>query len=176
MAYQTKVELASDTTIKLGGRQENGTPNPTSVEGYFLGTRITPDTGYGPGKLHFFQTEVGVVGVWGKTRLNSLLTPDLAGQMCLVTFKGMGPKQKGKSPAFLYSLQHDPANTIDVTSLAAAETATTDVDASDYERDMDLEEPADEIVPVRPTAPKAKAAVPAAKSQAAVQALLSAKR
>ncbi len=112
MAYKTKFDGSTDTTIKLGGAG-----NPTSIEGYFLGTKEIPDQGYGPGKLHIFQTQEGTVGVWGKTNSNRLLTSDIIGQMVLLSFTGMGEKKKGKNPAYNYSVQHDPENTTDVSGV-----------------------------------------------------------
>lgn len=114
MAYKTKFDGQTDTSIQLGDKNN---PTPVSIEGYFLGTRETPDTGYGPGKLHIFQTPEGTTGVWGKTNSNRLLTSELVGQMVLLTFTGMGEKKKGKNPAYNYSLQHDPDNTTDVSGI-----------------------------------------------------------
>lgn len=186
MAYKTKISLTTDTTIVLGGvNKETGDKNAASIEGYYLGNRPTPDKGYGPGVLHFFKTVKGVVGVWGKTRLNNLLTKELAGQMCLVTFTGMGPKSKGRSPAFLYEVKHDEDNTMDVSNLevqdAAGEPAEDEDEdtgrsapnyaADDEENDEASYEAAP--APVRTAAaPKRTASVPDAARQAQVQALL----
>ncbi len=130
MAYQTKFDGQTDKAVTLGKPGD-----PTTVEGYFLGTKITPDTGYGPGKLHIFQTSEGSIGVWGKTRLNTLLTPELVGQMTLVTFTGMvAPAKKGKRPSYGFKVQHDPSNKIDVAPLVSSNDATEpesdDVDES----------------------------------------------
>lgn len=128
MPYITKFDGKTDTTIQLGNKDKS-TNNPNSVEGYFLGTRETPDTGYGPGKLHLFQTEAGTVGVWGKTNSNRLLTASHRGQMCLLEFTGMGERKKGKNPAYEYSFKYDPNNTIDVSAV--------DLGASEPESDED---------------------------------------
>jgi len=174
MAYKKKQDLSTDKTIKLGGIDEaSQKPNPTSIEGYFLGTKTTPDTGYGPGQLHFFQTEEGVVGVWGKTNLNRLLTPDLAGQMVLVNFKGMGPKVKGKNRAYLYEVQHDSDNTTEVSSFSSAEEPSSESVGSSEDEEYSYEaEDVVEAAPARPVAPAKAAVTPSADRQARVQALL----
>lgn len=165
MAYEKKIDAQASTTIKLGG---DG--NPTSIEGYYLTSKDTPDSGYGPGKLHIFMTKEGNVGVWGKTNINRLLTDDLKGKMCLLTFTGMGPKRKGRNPAYEYELQFDRSNTVDVTHLAAA---VVDDGESDEEyvantptsyEDVD----SDDDTPVVTS----KAAVPNAAAQAKVKELL----
>lgn len=179
MAYQTKADFNDAKTITLG---KDGAPK--SVEGYFLGTKVTPDKGYGPGKLHFFQTKAGIVGVWGKTVMNNLLTSDLIGQMTLVTFTGMGEKKKGKNPAFLFKVQHDADNTVDVmnTGLSAMEAEEgSDSDSSDdsaYDSsDTDSEEaPADEAPAIRAQPPRQPAQAPSADRAARVQALLNKNR
>lgn len=184
MAYKTKVELTANTTITLGGVNEaTGKANPTSIEGFYLGSRVTPDKGYGPGLLHFFQTPTGNVGVWGKTRLNNLLTSDVKGQMCLVTFMGMGTKVKGKRPPYTYKLQHDEDNVIDVTGLDLSEVQEevagdeSDQDAIyDDDRPVDTEPPTDEVQAPRAIAPPRPAAAPDAARQAKVQALLNKSR
>lgn len=139
MAYQTKFDGSCDKAVTLGA--EN---NPTSLEGYFLGSKETPDKGYGPGKLHIFQTKEGTVGVWGKTRLNNLLTRELVGQMCLVNFTGMiQPSKKGKRPSYGYKVQHDPDNTVvvDAVSLEDSHAESSEEDYSDSSlEDSDVEE------------------------------------
>lgn len=177
MAYQTKLELSADRTITLGGTGENGKPNPTSIEGYYLGSRATPDKGYGPGTLHFFQTAEGNVGVWGKSRLNNLLTADLRGQMVLATFTGMSKAQKGRRPAYTYKVQHDPAETIDVSGIdlnQVQEDVAGDAEP-DYGDDVDTNDDTtavDEVTPPRAQAPARPAQAPDAARQAKVQALL----
>lgn len=111
--YEKKLDAKCDTAIQLGGEG-----NPTQVEGYYLVTKITPDTGYGPGKLHIFQTADGKIGVWGKTNSNRLLTDDLRGMMVRLTFTGMGAKVKGRRPAYEYELEFDRSNRIDVSSIS----------------------------------------------------------
>ncbi len=157
MAYRTKFDGTTDTTIKLGGPG-----NPTSIEGYFLGTRDIPDQGYGPGKLHIFQTQEGSVGVWGKTNSNRLLTPDIVGQMVLLTFTGMGEKKKGKNPAYNYSVQHDPENTMDVTGINVNSSEPEGLD-DETDGGNDVEETAPVV-----TAPRPKVTTPSVAPKATI--------
>ena len=180
MAYQTKASLDTEVTYVLGGTNEKtGKPNPTSVEGYFLGNKTTPDKGYGPGTLHIFQTETGNVGVWGKTSSKNLLTPEHIGQMCLLEFTGMStPAKKGRQPAYKYKLQFDKGNTIDVSELDVNASNESEPDYGDgYERDVsdDTESYVSEAAAPRATAPKVAARTPSAESQAKVRALLAGK-
>lgn len=172
MAYKTKFSGNTDSTITLG---KEGAP--TSVEGYFLGTKETPDTmGYGPGKLHVFKTADGDVGVWGKSRLNALLTHDLVGQMVLAEFTGMiAPTKKGKRPSYGFKVQHDPTNTIEV----SADALSAPADADDYE-DADAGEVAEyaETVAASPARPVARPTLktPDAAARAKVNALLAGRK
>lgn len=129
MAFKKKFDGQVDKAIQLGNKEN---PARESVEGYFLGTKTTPDTGYGPGKLHIFQTAEGAVGVWGKANSNRLLTSDLTGQMCRLTFTGMGEKVKGKNPAYKYELEVDSSETMDTSGI--------DLNASEPEPEYDGEE------------------------------------
>lgn len=141
MAYKTKFDGTTDKTIQLGGTSATGERNPTSLEGYFLGSKDT-QSDYGPGKLHIFQTKEGTVGVWGKTRLNTLLTEELKGQMCLVSFTGMvAPSKKGRKPSYGYKVQHDEDNRTDVSNvnLNAAAPAEEDDGEASYDSDQNDE-------------------------------------
>lgn len=145
MALIKKITGQSDKTIKLGGAG-----NPTSIDGYFLGTKTTADTGYGPGKLHMFSTAEGVVGVWGKTAMNNSLTQELVGQRVVVTFLGMKKsKTKGRSPFYDYSIEHDPENTMDVSELANWASGGAESSDESYEDEI-----TDEIAPARTAAPR----------------------
>ncbi len=175
MAYQTKFDGTTDKTIKLGGEG-----NPTSIEGYFLGSKDT-QSDYGPGKLHIFQTDEGTVGVWGKTRMNGLLTKDLVGQMVLVSFTGMiAPSKKGRKPSYGYKVQHDPSNVTDTTGINL-NAAATDEDSADDVEGYDSEVSTDSYdeptaPPARPVAPAKAAPAPNAARTAQVQALLNKNR
>lgn len=174
MSYQTKFDGRTDKTIRLGG---DG--NPTSIEGYFLGSKDT-QSDYGPGKLHLFQTSEGVVGVWGKTRMNTLLTDNHRGQMVLLSFTGMiAPSKKGRRPSYGFKLQYDPENTIDVSNidLSATPSAEDEEDVSDVSNSFHEETEENETFtppPKRPTAPIA--AAPSAERQAKMQAMLNSRK
>lgn len=191
MAYKQKIDLVTDRTIQLGGNNSKGQPNPTSVEGYYLGHKLV-ESDYGPGKLHFFQTAEGLVGVWGKTNLNRIMTDDHRGQMCLVTFTGMAkPVKKGRRPAYTFSLQYDDENTIDVsgisinpTETADAAESTTETSSGGYDDESieDSFEAEEEYeAPVAAPAPRSvvtnrPTATPNAAQQAKVQAILAKQR
>lgn len=178
MAYKTKFGGNTDKTIKLGGNDNTtGKANPTSIEGYFLGSKDT-QSDYGPGKLHVFQTPEGTVGVWGKTRLNSLLTSDIRGQMVKATFTGMiAPSKKGRKPSYGYQVQHDEDNTIDVSGvdLSAAEPSESDEESNNqYVSNSGPQDEEEDEAPiaasVHPTTRTVLA--PASERHAAIQAVL----
>lgn len=167
MAFKKKFNGQTDVTIQLGSKD-----NPKqrdSVEGYYLGTKDIPDSGYGVGKLHIFQTKEGSLGVWGKTSSNSLMTSDLRGQMCRLTFTGMGEKKKGKNPAYMYELEHDPENTISVEGVNVNGTEPEYDDSEDVSDDNGEEQ---EVV----AAPVSRNVSKTTSSQARIQALLDARK
>ena len=189
MGFKTKLELSSDKTITLGGKDVNtNKDNPKKIEGYYLGSRVTPDKGYGPGLLHFFSTLEGNVGVWGKSRMNNLLTSELAGQMVRVTFTGMSEARKGRRASYMYKVEHDSENTIDVSGVNLQsetggqepeddDTTSYSADASDDVSDVEDEhEVLDEVAPVRASRPSQVASTPSAERQAKVRAMLSARK
>lgn len=173
MAYQTKFSGNTDKTIVLG---KEGAPN--SIEGYFLGSKDT-NSEFGPGKLHVFQTKTGTIGVWGKTRLNLLLTSELVGQMVKATFTGMiQPSKKGRRPSYGFEVQHDPDNTTDTSGINLNATAEAEEDNEVLPESDDSafeEETQDEAPTARPKAPAVAASVDASR-QAKIQALLNKKR
>lgn len=185
MAYKTKFSGNADKAIKLGGtNNETGRANPTSLEGYFLGSKNTKSA-HGPGKLHIFQTPEGTVGVWGTSKLNDLMTSDIVGQMCEVTFTGMiPPRVKGRKPAYGYKVRHDEDNTTDVSGidLNAAEPAEAEESDEQYVSNSssgpgdEEEDEAPIAASVRPAVSQRAALAPAADRQAAVQALLASRR
>lgn len=174
MSYKTVPDLNADNAIALGA---DGAPK--QVEGYYLGFKTTDGT-YGPGKLHIFQTAKGNLGVWGKTRLNNLLTEALVGQMVRATFTGMiKATKKGVRDSYGFKVEHDTDNTIEVPAggfTAAAEEDTGDdvggYDGADDDLDGGDDTPMDEIVPVRAKAPQGRVPAPTTDSQARLKALL----
>lgn len=187
MAYRTKLDPSNAKMTAIGGTNSDGVNNPTTLEGHYLGTKTTEGGEFGPSKIHFFSTKEGIVGVWGKSRLNSLLSKDLLGQCVMVTFTGMiKPSKKGRRPAYGYELKHDPSNTIDLTGLnlnAVAEsedevTTPTNTYASSNDEETELyedETPADVVTSSFSKSAfnnAVKATVTDAERQAKVQALL----
>lgn len=121
MAYKTVNSLDADVTITIGGQdKKTGKKNPTSVEGFYLGSREVETQskyGNGPSVLYFFQTEKGNVGVWGKTDLKKKLAAGKLGLMTLVTYAGMKPTPRGDMHT--YKVEQDPDVSIDVSDLNA---------------------------------------------------------
>lgn len=133
MAYQTKFDGNFDKVFALG---VDG--NPSTIEGYFLGSKVI-STDYGKNKIHGFQTPTGTVGIFGKARLNHLLTEDLRGQKCLVEFTGMiEPKKKGQMPAYGFKVLHDPDDIIDVSPIGFEDKKI--VDGGETQEDIDENE------------------------------------
>jgi len=187
MAFKKCINFSDCPTIRLGGRDEaTDKANPTQIEGYFLGSKDTPAKEYGPGRLHFFKTAEGNVGVWGKTMMNTALTSALIGQMVRVTFTGMGKKTKGRRPPYLYDVEHDEDNRLSFNEVAqlmvsndqGAEPPQDDAEDSDdvQEDTLDDNEVETEQAPPRATPPKTVARGPSAAQQAKVAALLQGKR
>lgn len=188
MAYEKKADLNADKAYALGGKDAKGKPNPTKVEGYYLGYKMI-ETTFGPARLHIFQTESGNVGIYGKSNLNRQLTDDLRGQMVLAEFTGMGTAQRGKKPPYNYAVYHDKENSIDVAGIdpgAALEEDQDDVGtdntspayddgAEDNDPETDAKAP-DEVPPTRAAAPRTPAAAPDAARQRRVQELLGSRK
>lgn len=180
MAYKKVLEATAETAFALGGKDGRGKANPTSVEGYYLGSKKV-DSDYGESKLHIFNTAEGNVGVWGKTNLDRLLTDARLGQMCLVNFIGMGKAQKGKRPPYQYEVQYDDANTIRLDNIdlnaSTGEEPNYASSSDDVEDDVDQVDPTedekaiDEVVPRRASAPS-RPLTPNAAAVSRTQALL----
>ena len=163
MAYKKVVDANAETAIALGGKDKNGKNNPTSIEGHYLGFKEV-ESDYGKSKLHIFSTEKGNTGVWGKTNLDRLLTPARVGQMCLVSFTGMGKAQKGRRPPYNFEVQYDDDNTIETGNINletqgqepeySSVTDEEDVDMASDDSDPEYDEkPVDEVVPQRASRP-----------------------
>ncbi len=188
MAFKKKLDANAETATALGGKNGQGKANPTSIEGYYLGAKSV-ETDYGPAKLHIFQdAETGTnTGVWGKTNMNRLLSPELVGQMCQVSFTGMGKAQKGRRPPYNYEVLHDEDNRIDTAGINLTAEASEEPDydttshntsGSQYDDESDSvdpeddEKPVDELPPRRATPPRAAAVAPNAAAVARTQSLL----
>jgi hypothetical protein len=123
MAYQEKFSGDADKTVALVNKGD-------SIEGYFIGSKEI-ESEYGMTKLHIFQTKEGNIGVWGKTHLNKLLTPDLLGMMCFAEFTGMiQPKKKGRKPAYGYKVKFDPDKKVPINNALPKSVSEEEGDAS----------------------------------------------
>lgn len=176
MAFVTVSDLSTETAVALGGtNRKTGKPNPTTITGYYIGSREvdSPKSKTGKASLHVFQTEKGNVGVWGKTDLDAKMQAAKIGSLTRVSFTGM--QETKNNPMYKYKVEIDRDNAIEVT----ADTATAPEydggqnegyeEAAPYEG-IDGEE--EEAPLPRASAPRVPARAPSADSQARVQALL----
>ncbi len=139
MAFKELQDLSTDTTVAIGGFNKKAKKdNPTSIEGYYLGTRTvnSPKSKGGVAKLHVLQTSKGVVGVWGKTDLDNKMGQATLGLSTRISFDKMVPTPNGEM--YKFKVAQDSENAIEVSALPA-------VSASDYQADsQDSEEYGDE--------------------------------
>lgn len=181
MAFKKLLSLECEATTALGGQdRKTGKKNPTTVEGYFLGSRDV-ESPRGKNKLHVFQTRNGNIGVWGKTHLNQQLGSVKPGTMSRVSFTGMMQTKNGEM--YRYGVEVDDSEIIEVNLATPEQTTETHAEPtiSDEEYAAATSEESDEIeeavsyVRSKPTPPKAARTVDAEK-QARVQALLSGRK
>lgn len=183
MGFQEIADLDCTTTVSLGGvNKQTNKKNPTTFEGYFIGTKQTPSTKSKTGfaALHIFQTRTGNVGVWGKTNLDQKLASATVGAMTKISFVGMVPTKN--NPMFKYSVAQDKDNCIEVAlpSESSAENAEESVEAEEsYEAEtaLEAEEEALDVAPqTRALPPKRAAQAPSTAQQAAVRNMLTGSR
>lgn len=179
MAFKDVIDLNPDNTIALGGtNRKTGKKNPTSVEGYYLGSRKIEDRKKKSGfsYIHVLQTDKGSLGVWGKTDLDRKVLSVTPGTMILASFDKMVPTPNGDM--YKFKVQFDPENTIEVESQQVELTGndeSTEVDGQDeYAADED-EDTSSQAVHFNGSngANAATQVATAAERQAKVQALLS---
>lgn len=190
MGFKDIADLDCQNTTAIGGvDKKSGKKNPTSAEGFYIGTRKVPSpkskTGFAA--LHVLQTDKGNLGVWGKTNLDQKMTAVKPGQLIRITFTGM--VETKNNPMYKYRVQVDPSQTIEVNtgddgqavgSEAEDDTSADLAEAGDgfeegYEPEAELDEeeaPLDEAPVQRPVAPARRAAAPDPQRAAKVQALL----
>lgn len=179
MAFEKLVDLSTDDAVSLGGvNKKTGKVNPTTITGYFIGSRQvdSPKSKTGKAALHVFQTEKGNIGVWGKTDLDNKLERAVIGALTRVTFIGM--KETKNNPMYTFSIEIDRDNVIDVGSVG---TATSDASSeggySDDEPSYgDEEEELDVPLTTQSRAPSNPVRQPSAEQQKRVQDLLNQKR
>lgn len=171
MAFKEVSDLSADTTTAIGGfNKATKKDNPTKAEGFYLGSRQTPNkkTG-GMSNIYFLQTSKGNLGIWGKTDLDKKMVQVPVGVMIKIEFAGMLETPKGEM--YRYKVAVDDENTIDVVQpvKVASKPPQFDEDESidaDSAHTTTVEEADDE------DAEQAKALL-AAERKAKVQALLS---
>lgn len=169
MGFQQVTDLDAESTIALGGHnKKTGKANPTSVEGYYLGSRKVESKKAKSGFcfIYYFQTPKGNVGVWGKTDLDRKMETVTPGLMVRASFLKMVTTPSGEM--YKYVVEFDPENTIEVSTLVAGEgnEADTTTDTNDTTDDDAADE--DEVDEDALQA----AALVTAERKAAVQALL----
>lgn len=179
--------LETDVTVSLGGmNKKTGKPNPTKIEGYYLGTKeiVSKKSKTGFDYLHVFQTAKGNVGVWGKTHLNRQMKDVAVGVMTQATFVKMKPTPNGDM--YEYKVRLDRSNTISVAapSNSSIEASEPEADAGSYEtyaeEDTGAEDESlfaeeaveDEMPAPMPKKPTKPAATPSAERVARMQAFI----
>lgn len=179
MGFKEVLDLDAETTTALGGvNKKTGKKNPSTVEGYFLGSKDTPSkkSKDGIAKLHILQTENGKIGVWGKTDLDRKVKGVTPGTMVRLSHTGFRDTPTGEM--YVFRVETDVDNTIDVISLQSAPYArqeeNVDLGYGDEDESPIAEETAeiDEAPPSRPVRPTKAASTPDAAAQARVRALL----
>jgi len=154
MGFKEIVSLDADTTVTIGGfNKKEKKDNPTSIEGYYLGSRVIPGSKYGDSTLHFLQTPKGNVGVWGKTDLDRKLRSATPGEMIRIVYNGMKESRNGEMHT--YKVFNDPENTIEV-EIPAAVVATAASDEDDSYSDEDTGDDNDYNVAAEQAARKSK--------------------
>lgn len=178
MSFKEVASLDADVTTALGGKnKKTGKKNPTSIEGYYLGTRkVESKKGKnGLSCIHFIQTSEGNVGVWGKTDLDRKIASVTPGSMVRISHTGMQSTPNGDM--YKFKVEVDEDNAIEVASVsdnneernASSSNEDEENDSSEDDEDSeDTEDSEDEEDSVQ----LAAAAKSAAERKAKVQGLL----
>lgn len=181
MAFKQVQSLEAENTIALGGfNKKTRKENATSVEGYYLGSRTVPDSKKISGQsfIHFFQTESGNLGVWGKTDIDRKLSAVTPGTMTRVSFTGMRETPKGDM--YLFKVEVDAENTIEVSapqnhnvaSVSANDDAGEVTYTDEEEAGLEDDETALDEVKVAPARRPTTVAAPSTEAQSRTRALL----
>ncbi len=171
MAYE---EVSEVSTVQLGGvNKKTGKPNPTELEGYYVGVEQRPNkfNPAQPKNFYKFQTQNGLVGTYASAGIDSALKNAVLGRMTLLISTGE-IKDTGKgNPMKVFKAKQDKTNTIDVDNASFA----SDNSSDEYGSTDTYSEPEEvELTPpARPVAPARAATVPSADRQARIQAMLS---
>jgi hypothetical protein len=169
MGFKEIQDLNADTTISLGGvNKKTNKPNPTKVEGYYLGKRQVESkkakSGYA--YLYIFQTPKGNLGVWGKTDLDRKMTAAVPGTMIRITQSGMLSTPNGDM--YKFKVEVDSENTIEVSESLDSTLADRAEEEQSYEDDVQE----DSTEAYEDVASDNHVALSASERQAKVQALL----
>jgi hypothetical protein len=134
MAFKEVTDLNADNTVAIGGmNRKTGKKNPSSIEGYYLGSRKVESkkakTGFA--YIHVLQTAKGNVGVWGKTDLDRKILAVSPGTMIKAEHVGMVATPNGEM--YKYKVFQDADNTIEVSGQS-----TDGVEASEGGEEVEL--------------------------------------
>lgn len=170
MAFQQVSDLTADNATPIGGiNKKTGKKNPTSIEGYYLGSRKVENK-KGESYLHILQTPSGNQGVWGKTDMDRKLTSVTPGTMVRITHTGMQQTKNGEM--YKFKIEVDKENSIEVDS-ALGSTVTNDEDTdSGYSTEDDTSDEQTDDYEAPPAYVAQPATATSAASKARVQALL----
>lgn len=119
MGFKEVTSLDTDHTTALGGiNKKTGKSNPTSAEGYYLGSKKVESKKARSGfaYLHILQTPKGNLGIWGKTDLDRKILSVPPGSMVRVTHTGMLTTPNGDM--YKFKVEVDSDNTIEVSASA----------------------------------------------------------
>lgn len=165
MAFKELNDLSADNVIALGGQnRKTGKKNPTSVEGFYLGSKKVESkkSKSGFAYIHILQTPQGNIGVWGKTDLDRKILTAVPGTMVRATHVGMQETPNGEM--YKFKVEVDPDNTIEVNLSTAAQSFNDEDEESLNEATSEDEESGYE---------EARIPVAASANQARVKELLS---
>lgn len=145
MGFTEVSALDADVCIAIGKKdKKTGKLYPKQAEGYYLGNRAVKNK-RGESTLHFLQTSIGNLGVWGTTDLDRKLGQVNPGTMVRITSTGTKPTPNGDM--YTYKVELDTDNTIEVSSAADTSYSSTGADDSDgesYEEGNGASDDADE--------------------------------
>jgi hypothetical protein len=130
MSFKTVTGLDTENVFALGGvDQKTGKKNPTSLEGYYLGSKkVKTETGIA--LIHVFQTALGNNGFWGSADTNSKLAQVRVGTMTKVEFVEKKKISGGKTKK-IFNVMVDDENVIDTGALNASSEGAYDDDNGD---------------------------------------------
>ncbi len=141
MAFKQLQSLDAETTISLGGYNKKAKKeNPTSIEGYYLGNKQVEDSKNADKKntIYYLKTAKGNVAVWGKTDMDRKMSGAKVGVMTRITHTGMKPTKNGEM--YVYSVEVDADNTIEVEPNGAVRSASYNDDEPSFNASEELDE------------------------------------